>query len=321
MPLGRRVLYGVVAAFVVLTVFGMSGSPYNRVGPGPAIQVGRPEGGSWSVTTARVQRSNWFQWGKAELAGERVIRDAGSGRGGGHGGGTGPAPVGDAMSTAQTHAALVAAQLAAGRAPVSAAGLQVAAVSGPARGGGLRPGDVLLAAGAGDDLAPLRAPADLETATAGRRTVHVLVVPLMAADTWGRAEVRRIPVGRLAATQTGPTASLTAYPLGPVEGPSAGLVLALARLDALTPGDLTGGRRVAGTGAIGLDGEVTGVGDVPEKVRAAVKARMDVFLVPVWQHSDAVAAARGTGLRVVPVRTVSEAVHHLCATEGRAPLC
>ncbi|MEV4005743.1 hypothetical protein, partial [Actinomadura sp. NPDC049753] len=98
MPAGRRVLYGVVAAVVILSVFGMSGSPYNRVGPGPAIQVGRPEGGSWSVLTARVERTNWFQWGKAELTGERLVRDAGPGRGGG----AAPAPGTDAMSRART---------------------------------------------------------------------------------------------------------------------------------------------------------------------------------------------------------------------------
>ncbi|MEV0662595.1 S16 family serine protease [Actinomadura luteofluorescens] len=317
----RQVLYGVIAAVIVLTVIGMGGSPYNRVGPGPAIQVGSPEGGSWSVMTARVQRANWLQWGKAELTGEHLIRNVEGGQGGGQGGGAGPTPGGDAMSTSQTHAALVAAQLAAGRAPVSAAGLQVSAVGGAARGSGLRPGDVLLAAGTPGDLAPLRAPADLETAIAGRATVHVLVVPHTSADTWGSAEVRRMPVGRLAGTEAGPTVSVTAYPLGPVEGPSAGLVLALARLDALTPGDLTGGRRIAGTGAIGLGGDVTGVGDVPEKVRAAVKARVEVFFVPEWQRSDAVAAARGTGLRIVPVRTVSEAVDRLCADGGRAPLC
>lgn len=312
----RRVLYGAIAGVVVLGVFGMSGSPYDRVGPGPAIQVGRAEGGSWSVLTARVSGTNWFQWGKAELTGEHLIRNAGGGRGG-----AAPAPAADAMGTAQTHAALVAAQLAAGRAPVGAAGLQVGAVGGAAAGSGLRPGDVLLAAGTGDGLAPLRAPADLETAVAGRATAHVLVVPRTSAGTWGRAEVRRMPVGRLAGTEAGPTASVTAYPLGPVEGPSAGLVLALARLDDLTPGDLTGGRRVAGTGAIGIGGDVTGVGDIPEKVRAAVEARMDVFLVPVEQRSAAVAAAEGTGLRIVPVRTVSEAVERLCADGGRAPLC
>ncbi|GAA4312475.1 hypothetical protein GCM10023178_21750 [Actinomadura luteofluorescens] len=167
----------------------------------------------------------------------------------------------------------------------------------------------------------MRALADLETAIAGRSTVQVLVVPHTSAATWGSAEVRKMSVARLTGTEAGPTVSVTAYPLGPVEGPSAGLILALARLDALTPGDLTGGRRIAGTGAIGLGGAVTGVGDVPDKVRAAVKARMEVFFVPVWQRSDAVAAARGTGLRIVPVSTVSEAVDRLCADGARAPLC
>ncbi|GAA4342671.1 hypothetical protein GCM10023178_55780 [Actinomadura luteofluorescens] len=49
--MGRQILYGVIAAVVVLTVFGLGGSPYNRVGPGPAIRVGSPEGGG--VTTGR----------------------------------------------------------------------------------------------------------------------------------------------------------------------------------------------------------------------------------------------------------------------------
>ncbi|WP_433467316.1 S16 family serine protease [Spirillospora sp. CA-128828] len=306
-----------IASFVVLAVFGMSGSPYDRVGPGPAIEVGRPEGGSWSVLTARVQRSNWLQYAKAELTGERTIRADG----GGSGGDKGPPRSEDVMSTSQTHAVLVAAQLAAGRAPLAAAGLQVTAVTGPARSTGLHPGDVLLAAGEAGDLTPLRAPSDLEAVTVRRTTVRVLVVPYGSGGTWGTAEIRRMPAGRLAGAQAGPAVSATAYPLGSVEGPSAGLILTLARVDALTPGDLTGGRRVAGTGGISLDGDVTAVGDIPEKVDAAAKARMDVLFVPIWQRSVAAAAAKGTRVRVVPVRTVSEAVGWLCAAGGRAPLC
>ena len=320
--MGRRWLYGVIASVVVLTVFGLGDSRYDRVGPGPAIAVGSPDGGSWSVTTARVRNSNWFQWLGAEITGERTIRRDGPGSGGDSGGDSGGAPEpGDAMDTSQTRAVLVAAQLAAGRTPVGAAGLQVTEVTGSARDTGLNPGDILLAAGRGGDLVPLRAPADLETAVAGRASPQVLVVPRVSAEAWGSAEIREVPAARLTEVRAGPRVSATAHRLGAVEGSSAGLILALARLDALTSGDLTGGRRVTGTGEIGLSGNVTGVGEVALKVDAAVEARMDVFFVPFWQRREAVAAARGTGVRVVPVRTAPEAVQWLCSTGGRAPVC
>ena len=45
-----------------------------------------------------------------------------------------------------------------------------------------------------------------------------------------------------------------------IGGPSAGTVLALAIVDKLTPGDLLDGRHVAGTGTIGPDGAVGGIG-------------------------------------------------------------
>ncbi|MEU6037469.1 hypothetical protein ABZ801_18880 [Actinomadura sp. NPDC047616] len=310
-PLKRRLRYGTVASLIMLAGLGVTGSPYHRVGPGPVIQVGGPADGSWSVTTVRIRRSTWFQWAVAELSGERTIR------GGGDSSPATATATDRAMGTAQTNAVLVAAQLAARRTPGGGTGLQVTDAA-PAIG--LRPGDILLAAGDAEDLAPLRTQADLRTAP--RRTgLRVLVVPRSSDDSWGKAEIRRIPAARLARVRARPDVSATAYPLGAVRGPSAGLVLALARADALTPGDLTGGRRVAGTGGIGPDGTVTGVGEVADKVRAAVAARADVFFVPVWQRAAATAAARGTGVRIVPVRSATEAVGWLCATGGHAPIC
>ncbi|MFD0540709.1 hypothetical protein ACFQY7_49800 [Actinomadura luteofluorescens] len=43
--MGRQILYGVIAAVVVLTVFGLGGSPYNRVGPGPRSGSEAPRAG------------------------------------------------------------------------------------------------------------------------------------------------------------------------------------------------------------------------------------------------------------------------------------
>src|SRR5690606_12675115 len=47
---------------------------------------------------------------------------------------------------------------------------------------------------------------------------------------------------------------------GNVGGPSAGLAFTLALIDLLTPGELTGGHKVAVTGTIRLDGSVGPVG-------------------------------------------------------------
>jgi PDZ domain-containing protein len=65
-----------------------------------------------------------------------------------------------------------------------------------------------------------------------------------------------------------------------VGGNSAGLALTLAILDLLTPGELTGGLQVAGTGTIDLEGQVGPIGGIRQKVIAARRAGMDVLLVP-----------------------------------------
>ncbi|MDX1620848.1 MAG: PDZ domain-containing protein, partial [Nitriliruptorales bacterium] len=64
-----------------------------------------------------------------------------------------------------------------------------------------------------------------------------------------------------------------------VGGPSAGLMIALAFYDAATNGELTS-RRVAGTGAIRLNGDVGPVSGIGEKVEGAIQAGAEVFLVP-----------------------------------------
>lgn len=100
---------------------------------------------------------------------------------------------------------------------------------------------------------------------------------------------------------------------GSIGGPSAGLMWALGLYDLLTPGDLTGGRTIAGTGAIGPDGEVYAVGGVDEKVVAAAHANADVFLVPTENLREA-RAAGDPRLEIVPVDDLDDALTYL---EGR----
>lgn len=96
---------------------------------------------------------------------------------------------------------------------------------------------------------------------------------------------------------------------GRIVGPSAGLMFTLALYDRLTPGDLTKGRTIAGTGTIECDGGVGPIGGVEEKVAAAERNGAEIFLAPAADFSDARAAA--DHLRVVEVSNFSSALHYL----------
>jgi PDZ domain-containing protein len=95
-----------------------------------------------------------------------------------------------------------------------------------------------------------------------------------------------------------------------IGGPSAGLMFTLSIIDKLTAEDLTAGRRIAGTGAIDLDGGVGAVGGVAEKLIAVDRQGVDTFLIP----AENCASVRGrvpAGLRLVKVSTISEALRFL----------
>lgn len=71
-----------------------------------------------------------------------------------------------------------------------------------------------------------------------------------------------------------------------IGGPSAGLIFALGIYDQITPGDLTDGRQIAGTGSIDADGAVGPIGGIRQKVHGAESAGMDTFLVPAENCAD-----------------------------------
>lgn len=104
-----------------------------------------------------------------------------------------------------------------------------------------------------------------------------------------------------------------------IGGPSAGLAFTLALIDELTPGELTGGRRVVATGTIDEDGNVGAIGALRQKAVAARHAGADIFLVPATQSPEEIAAARdagGDGLEIVAVASVDEALAALAARGG-----
>jgi PDZ domain-containing protein len=88
-----------------------------------------------------------------------------------------------------------------------------------------------------------------------------------------------------------------------IGGPSAGMMFALGIVDKLTPGDLTGGRAIAGTGEISPDGTVSPIGGIIEKMIGARRAGATWFLAPA-DNCDEVVGHVPAGLRVVKVTTL-----------------
>jgi PDZ domain-containing protein len=101
---------------------------------------------------------------------------------------------------------------------------------------------------------------------------------------------------------------------GDVGGPSAGLMWAVGLYDLLTPGDLTGGRTVAGTGSIDLEGKVGPIGGILDKVVAAREANADIMLVPRDNYDEARDVDVGD-LTLISVSSLDEAIEALSPSE------
>lgn len=103
-------------------------------------------------------------------------------------------------------------------------------------------------------------------------------------------------------------------------GPSAGLILYLAGLDARTSGSLTAGRVVSGTGWLTGLGQVSGVGRADLKIRAAIDAGAEIFFVPEENYLEAEAAAEKVRakIKIIPVTAEIDAVNWLCRHGGKA---
>ena len=92
-----------------------------------------------------------------------------------------------------------------------------------------------------------------------------------------------------------------------VGGASAGLAYALAVEDMLDRADLAGGRTIAATGDVLVDGRVGPVGYIGQKAPAATGAGATVLLVPDIEVTE----AWGKGLRVDGVGSVRDAIDRL----------
>ena len=104
-----------------------------------------------------------------------------------------------------------------------------------------------------------------------------------------------------------------------IGGPSAGLAFTLALLDEFTEGNLMGQGRVAATGTMDEDQNVGAIGALEQKAVAARDAGVTLFLVPAGQSPDEMKAARaaaGSGVRIVQVATLDEALRELRRNGG-----
>lgn len=78
--------------------------------------------------------------------------------------------------------------------------------------------------------------------------------------------------------------------------------------------DLTGGRKIAGTGTIEENGMVGAISGVKYKLIGAVNNKADVFLVPEGENYDEakkIKEDRGYEIDVIAVETFEEALKYL----------
>jgi PDZ domain-containing protein len=109
-----------------------------------------------------------------------------------------------------------------------------------------------------------------------------------------------------------------------VGGPSAGMMFALGIYDLLNPGDLGGGKRIAGTGTIDGSGQVGPIGGIAQKLVGAKRAGATWFIAPESNCNEVVGHVPD-GLHVVKTASLEQSVsdvQKIAAGQGDAlPTC
>lgn len=217
------------------------------------------------------------------------------------------------MNESQVVAAATALR-ALGRTVPTHVGIAAVPDGGPAQGI-VEKGDVVLAVDGtpATDSAALRAavtarrPGEDVTLTV-RRAGGEKTLTVKTADAQGRAVI-----GVLLRTDYDLPVQV-ALNTGAVGGPSAGLMFSLAIYDVLTPGELTGGQRIAGTGTIEDDGTVGPISGIRQKMVGAHALGARFFLSPADDCADAIGHVPD-GMTLLKVTTFTDA---RAAVEGVA---
>lgn len=181
-------------------------------------------------------------------------------------------------------------------------------VSGCAADGELFPGDLVLAIG-GTDVGDVQdAQRAIRATPSGRRLTFLVSVDGQTE----RVSLLREPCGGIERPLVG-VSMIESFPFevrissGGIGGPSAGLAWALGLYDLLTPGDLSGGRTIAVTGALDVEGAVYPIGAPDEKVVAASDAGATVLILPE-ENLDEARSVGDRGVELVPVATFEDAL-------------
>lgn len=111
-----------------------------------------------------------------------------------------------------------------------------------------------------------------------------------------------------------------------IGGPSAGMMFALTIYDLLTPGSLTGGKAIAGSGEVAPNGVVGPIGGIGQKLIGAQRDGAELFLVASENWSEAVHSDYDRDqLTLVKVHTVEDALEAINAwredPDGKLPEC
>ncbi|MFF7334238.1 PDZ domain-containing protein [Streptomyces sp. NPDC008150] len=201
-------------------------------------------------------------------------------------------------------------------------------VKGSPAEGRLHAGDVIKAV----DGTAIKAPADVAKAVTKHKAGQKVVFTIVPAKDQAAAEkdhttattTKDVTITTAQSDDTGAKRAIVGISAGTdhtfpftidikladVGGPSAGLMFALGIYDKLTPGDLTGGAFVAGTGTIDDDGKVGPIGGIEMKTVGARDKGAKYFLTPA---DNCAAAAKDTpgGLTLVKVKTMDDALDAL----------
>lgn len=197
-------------------------------------------------------------------------------------------------------------------------------VKGGPSDGKLRGGDVVESV----DGAPVTAPDSIAKSIEGRKAGDTVTLTVRRAD--GPAQVPVVleekdgkpRLGVLVGQVPADPKVQVRFDVEKVGGPSAGLMLTLGIIDMVEPGDLTGGKVVAGTGEIDSDGAVGPIGGISHKLEGAKRDGATVFLVPARNCAEA-KTSPPKDLQLVKVENLGGAISALAdVREGRpAPSC
>ena len=319
---GRRLLGRRSKIFLLAFVAAMLGilpfqqSSYVLVQPGPVLGIEFTSGAgaeppaaadTWSFTTIAVKRLNWLELTIEQLRNPANVFPSA---------GTSSQPAATAqMAAAKLTAAGVADYLLYNLSTPTSWVITSLIPGTAAARYGLEVNDRIVAANGEqiDSVGELRSLLDAAPVTLqilrGKQTVQITV------DVEGRGVlgVELAPVGL---PQRIDAESIRTEDVG---GGSAGLMFTLALLDNNSEGDLSGGKKIAGTGTINPDGTVGPIVGASYKFEAAEEAGVGVFFVPTTLRDQLPDHSK---VEIVPVDDVVDAVRWLCAHGGRSPqLC